>query len=94
MTDYKTRRDEAAFDLTTYCQCPGPTCSGCEQMSMKLFTKGADWATAHWLGQVRRLVTALEVYAMTNETFPEYGDVAREALAKWAELTKQNETKE
>lgn len=25
---------------------------------------------------------ALEVYAMTNETFPEYGDVARETLAR------------
>lgn len=27
------------------------------------------------------LVEALETYAMTNETFPEYGDVARQALA-------------
>ena len=26
--------------------------------------------------------TALDVYSMTNETFPEYGDVAREALQK------------
>lgn len=26
--------------------------------------------------------TALEVYARTNETFPEYGTVARETLAK------------
>ncbi len=26
------------------------------------------------------LENALEVYAMTNETFPEYGDVARQAL--------------
>jgi hypothetical protein len=29
------------------------------------------------------LVSALEVYAATNETFPEYGDVARQALKDW-----------
>lgn len=27
-------------------------------------------------------VNALEVYAMTNDTFPEYGTVAKETLAK------------
>ena len=26
---------------------------------------------------------ALEIYAITNETFPEYGDVAREVLNKY-----------
>lgn len=30
--------------------------------------------------------TAFEVYAMTNETFPEYGDVARQSLAKLNEF--------
>lgn len=30
-----------------------------------------------------RLTTALEVYAMTNETFPEYGTVARETLEQY-----------
>jgi len=29
------------------------------------------------------LKTALEVYAMTKETFPEYGNVAKEVLAKY-----------
>lgn len=34
-----------------------------------------------WLiGRVKELTAALELYAMTNETFPEYGDVARRAL--------------
>jgi hypothetical protein len=32
--------------------------------------------------KIAECVAALEVYAMTNETFPEYGDVAREVLAK------------
>jgi len=88
MTDYKTRRDEAAFDLTTYCHCPGPTCSGCEQMSMKLFTKGADWATAHWLEQAGGLVEALEEIVRHGQ--PD-GFIAKQALAKWAELSKPRE---
>jgi hypothetical protein len=29
------------------------------------------------------LILALEMYAMTNETFPEYGDLARAALLKY-----------
>lgn len=35
------------------------------------------------LAQAEKLASALEVYAMTNETFPEYGDVAQEALAEF-----------
>ncbi len=33
-------------------------------------------------------IAALEMYAMTNETFPEYGDTARDALAKIKETEK------
>lgn len=35
----------------------------------------------HEIEKLGACVKALEMYAMTNETFPEYGDVAREALA-------------
>jgi len=31
---------ELADDLRGYCYCPGPTCSGCEEMSIKLHAKG------------------------------------------------------
>lgn len=33
---------------------------------------------------------ALEVYAMTNETFLDYGNAAREALAKLAKLREES----
>lgn len=33
--------------------------------------------------EAEKLVEALETYAMTNETFPEYGDVARKAIADY-----------
>lgn len=36
-----------------------------------------DWLVA----RIEQLETALVVYCMTNETFPEYGDVAREVLS-------------
>jgi hypothetical protein len=42
-------------------------------------TKERDQALERAAG----LVSALEVYAATNETFPEYGDVARQALKDW-----------
>ena len=35
---------------------------------------------------IKRLESALSMYAMTNETFPEYGDAAREALAYLNEI--------
>jgi hypothetical protein len=41
------------------------------------------------LAEINKVLTeALEMYAMTNETFPEYGDVAREAIAKAKEMGK------
>lgn len=37
---------------------------------------------------VRELITSLEMYAITSETFPEYGDVARKSLANFNEILK------
>lgn len=36
-------------------------------------------------------VSALEIYAITNSAFPEYGDVARKALLAIAESLKERE---
>jgi hypothetical protein len=44
----------------------------------------SDLATL--LEVVRVYQLALEVYAMTNESFPEYGDVARDVLTKADEI--------
>lgn len=35
---------------------------------------------------LRDMAAALETYAMTNETFPEYGDVARDTLTTHREI--------
>lgn len=43
-----------------------------------VFRRGFDACYA----EMAPLISALEIYAMTNETFPEYGDAAREALKK------------
>ena len=38
--------------------------------------------------QAQNMALALSVYAMTNETFPEYSDVARQALKQFYEFMK------
>lgn len=59
--------------------------------------RGLEWATKHGNlivafnkqydelklleKRIQVLTEALEIYAATNETFPEYGDVARKTLA-------------
>lgn len=37
-------------------------------------------------GKYDKAILALKVYAMTNETFPEYGDVARQTLRQLGEV--------
>lgn len=47
-----------------------------------IYAEGWEAALKH-APEVLALLTALETYAMTNETFPEYGDVARQTLTNW-----------
>jgi hypothetical protein len=54
------------------------------QITFDGFKAGAKFADDTPSERVLMLVAALETYAMTNETFPEYGDVARQALESWS----------
>lgn len=48
MTYFEKALLERAGDETDTCYCAGPTCSGCEITSVKLFSMGARWAR-DWL---------------------------------------------
>lgn len=50
------------------------------------FIASAPTDISFLLSIVEEWERALQVYALTNETFPEYGDVARSVLAKAEEL--------
>lgn len=93
MTDYERRRNKAASEYRDedFRNNPrGYTVSYHvnSDTTSNAFIAGADWARDEWhdMGplkeKLRIATTALEVYAMTNETFPEYGTVAKEALEK------------
>lgn len=49
------------------------------------YKAGFDQCHKLMSADLEMLKTALEVYAMTNDVFPESGAVAREALAKYEE---------
>jgi hypothetical protein len=51
------------------------------------YRSGWDECDKLWRAHCEKLVLALKVYAMTNETFPEYGDVAREVIKRHVEFT-------
>jgi BMFP domain-containing protein YqiC len=48
MTPFDKAMQEAAVDEAQFCYCAGPTCSGCEYNTKKIFTLGAQWATKYW----------------------------------------------
>lgn len=46
------------------------------------FSAGFDAGVSELMPLITRMITSLEIYAMTNESFPEYGNAARETLAE------------
>lgn len=89
---YETERNKAARDAAQWCRCAGPTCSGCEANTTKVFNEGADWAHA----RAKVLVEALEWYetafdkkltgSMMGELTPflaDRGARAKAALKAW-----------
>lgn len=55
----KEQIEKAAKNVSIYCHCAGPTCSGCEETSERLFTAGADFV----LERAKILENALEQVA-------------------------------
>ncbi len=52
----KKQIEKAAEDQAVFCHCAGPTCSGCEETSKKLFISGANFV----LDRAKILEEALE----------------------------------
>jgi hypothetical protein len=52
----------------------------------KTYLKAAEKHESVLKQKLHKAVVALETYAMTNDVFPEYGNVAREALAEFEKL--------
>lgn len=61
------RRDEMAEQCAQYCWCAGPTCSGCEKKTLKIYQRAFDECVAIFEQREKMLVEALRFYSTAPE---------------------------